>query len=78
MSHPSQTPPIFAASAQDILWRLQGRQEGEAARLRLEAEELLSAFLEWPESPPIPAVRLMTINRLFSLYREVLDYVGKK
>ena len=74
----SQTTPLFAASAQDIIWRLRGRQTEEAGRLRLEAEELLSAFLEWPESTPTPTVRLTTINRLFMLYREVLDYVGKK
>ena len=74
MSNPSQTPPLFAQSAREIIDRLKDDHGPTPDRIKSEAEDLLKKFMGWIEAPPEPAERLQAINRLFALYREVLDY----
>lgn len=78
MSNPSQTPPLFAQSAQEIIERLKDDHGPVPDRIKAEAEDLLKKFMSWMETPPEPTDRLRAINRLFALYREVLDYRLKK
>lgn len=74
MSNPSQTPPLFANSCQDILKRLEGVEDGEAARMRREAQALLDEFTAWLDEVPSPTARVTAINKLFALYREAFSF----
>jgi hypothetical protein len=70
------TPPLFENSAREILERLAGQTPtSQVLAMRVEAEDLIEIFQAWAKERPEDPVRADTVNRLFSLYRRVLEYM---
>lgn len=79
MTHkPSVTPPLFENSAKEILGRLANDTSPEAVEMQQEAQELVACFREWMVERPSDPVRHEMVNRLFSLYRRVTDYLLRR
>lgn len=74
----SVTPPLFENSAKEILARLADDASPEAVEMRQEAQELVGCFREWMVARPSDPVRHEVVNRLFSLYRRVTDYLLRR
>jgi hypothetical protein len=74
----SQTSALYAQAVDDIRKTLAGLKGPQAARMLTDAERLHEEFEAWQTAPPGPSERRAAINRLFALYREVLEHAVKK
>ena len=73
-----QTSSLCLQGAQDILTTLTDEEGPEADRMRSDAHGLCKTFDTWRLYPPDQRARREAISRLFSLYREAMELVGKK
>lgn len=71
----SVTPPLFENSAKEILARLEGDHSEEALAMKGEARDLIVLLRSWMVNRPSDPVRYDIVNRLFSLYRRMLNHL---
>jgi hypothetical protein len=72
---PSTVPFLFESSVREILTRLEGDRSPEALELRGEALGLAQIFRKWMVERPSDPIRHDAINRLFTLYRQTMNYI---
>jgi hypothetical protein len=74
----SVTPPLFEASAKEILARLEDEDSEEALAMKGEARFLVSMFRAWMLEQPSDLVKHEIVSRLFALYRRMLNHLLQK
>jgi hypothetical protein len=74
----SVTAPVFLNAAEELLHRLDGDQDPNAALLASDALKLVSTFRGWESVRPEPNERAEAVNSLIELNRRVLIYISKK
>jgi hypothetical protein len=74
----SQTSALYVQAVDDIRKTLAGFKGPQAEQMLVDAERLHEEFEAWQTAPPGPGERRAAVNRLFALYKEVLEYAVKK
>ena len=74
----SVSSPVFLTNAEELVTRMERQGSPRALVMAAAARELVDTFRSWQRERPEDEVRIATIEKLFDLHRQAMDYLANQ